>query len=555
MNVEPLATNRPHRFTTVADAALAIVVVLHIVLIWLAPRMPTQDGPSHLHNADALLRLSDPESSEFRKFYVINPSPSPNWLGHVILAGLLTSLPPAAAEKVFVSIYAIGFMLAVRYALRSVSASGGALALLATPFILSWHLYMGFYNYCIGLVLWCVGFGYWLRRRGLRSARQVGTFALLCVLLYASHPTALVALGVAIGASGLFGMSLRRAGRGGEPTAPAHSRELTARLLLPLVSTLPALALAVVYGRTGGGGGETRWAPLREVALELATMDPLVALNEAERPIAAAFAACLTIIVVAVAHDRWSRPRTPGASTEVSLYAAAAALLALYFVTPGGIGGCWYVNGRILPFAVLSLLIASGAGPLRPWLARALPIAGCVFTVAFLLVRAPAHLAMGALLAECVAPAPLVTPNATVLSIGFAHGGRDASGRPLSTRVKPFLHLGAAIAAERGAIDLRNYEANTSVFPVRYRPERQPFRAIALDGNMEAEPPRVDFIHYAERTGEHVHYVLLCGVAPQHDHDLNAKGIFKQLAFGYERVFITPRTGFVQLYKLKSPSP
>lgn len=558
MSAEPRGTDRPPRATTAADAALAAVVVLHIVLIWLAPRVPTQDGPSHLHNADVLLRLTDPESSEFREFYMVNASPSPNWIGHVILAGLLTSFPPAAAEKIFVSIYAIGFALAIRYALRSASARGGSLALLATPFIMSWHLYMGFYNYCIGVVLWCVAFGYWMRRRGLHGPRQLALFSLFCALLYASHPTALVALGVAIGASTLFGATLRSAPRGasqgGEAAASPRARELTSRLLLPLVATLPALALGIVYGRSGGGDSETRWAPLRKVALELATMDPLVALTEAERPVAAAFAACLGVLVAGIACDRASRRRTPEVSTGVSLFAAAGALFALYFAAPAGIGDCWYVNGRILPFAVLALLIACGAAPLRPWVGRTLPAAGGAFALAFLLTRGPAHLAIGALLAECVAPAPFVAPNATVLSIGFAHAGRDANGLPLSTRVKPFLHLGAAIAAERGAIDLRNYEANTSVFPVRYRPERQPLRALALDGGADAEPPKVDFVNYSERTGEAVDYVLVSGITAGHEHDLNAKRIFKQLAHGYEQVFGAPGSGYVQLYKLRSPS-
>ncbi|MFN0152304.1 MAG: hypothetical protein ACKVU1_16490 [bacterium] len=537
------------RFLALPDIGLATIILLHVALIWWPARFPTQDGPAHLHNADALLRISDPESPAFGEYYEVNATPSPNWLGHATLAFLLTMFSPVVAEKVFLSTYVIAFALAVRFALGSTRTSAASLALLSTPFILSWHLQMGFYNFCLGVVVWCVAFGYWLRRGGLRTWRQIGLFMVFCLLLYASHLIALGALGLVIGAVTLWTTvsdRIRHRGRpanGAAETSPPGS--LRARLLAPLVAALPAIALFAIYQRNGESHG-VGWVSTAKLTRELMTMDPLVALNENERPFGIAYAACLALLfALALIVRRRDSDSVPSAG----LFAAAASLFALYFAAPSGVGGCWYVNGRILVFAVLALIIAIGSAPLRPWIARTAAVSGFAFGIAFLLARQPTILAAGELLAESLTAAPLVAPNSTILSLGFSHRGRSADGSPLSTRIKPFLHTGAAIAAERGAIDVRNYEANTSVFPVRYRFERNPFRAFGSDPDMEAEPPRVDFINYAKRTGASVDYILVSGFGPEHEHNLAAKGILKQLSYGYERIFVSPGTGFVQLYK------
>ena len=50
-----------------------------------------------------------------------------------------------------------------------------------------------------------------------------------------------------------------------------------------------------------------------------------------------------------------------------------------------------------------------------------------------------------------------------------------------SADVVPFLYASGYVTAQRNAVDLCNYEANTGYFPVGFRPELNPYTHLALD--------------------------------------------------------------------------
>src|SRR6478672_1600454 len=82
---------------------LLALLLLHVAPLWFFPYFPSQDGPAHLENAVILRDYRD--RPVLQEFYEPNLSPDPNWLGHLILAGLMTVLPLLVAEKVLLTGY------------------------------------------------------------------------------------------------------------------------------------------------------------------------------------------------------------------------------------------------------------------------------------------------------------------------------------------------------------------------------------------------------------------------------------------------------------------
>ena len=125
------------------------LLLLHVAFLWFFTYLPTQDGPSHLNNANVILKYFRSEYPVFREYYVLNTSVWSNWLGHGILAGLMSLFPLLVAEKVFVSGYVITFPLTVRYALRGIRPEAGVLSFLSFPLIYNYTFQYGFLEFLL----------------------------------------------------------------------------------------------------------------------------------------------------------------------------------------------------------------------------------------------------------------------------------------------------------------------------------------------------------------------------------------------------------------------
>src|SRR4029453_18246252 len=99
-----------------------------------------------------------------------------------------------------------------------------------------------------------------------------------------------------------------------------------------------------------------------------------------------------------------------------------------------------------------------------------------------------------------------IEPNTTLLPIEFSQRGDEPNGPALSLRVDFLLNAAGYIAAERGIVDLGNYEAGqTRHFPTLFRPDLNPavyLNYAPLDsatGELQALPTQI--LDYPQRTG------------------------------------------------------
>jgi hypothetical protein len=444
-------------------ALFAALALLALVPFWAVAWVPTVDGPSHVYNAWIQAHLGDGGSGSYpalAEYFEIDRRPLPNWTAQAALRLLLAVLPPAAAEKVLVSGYAVLFLLAARYLAGAVDPGRSWLAWLAVPFALSVALHFGFYSFCISLALFLLTLGFWWRGRerpGLRFAVILNGLLLLCYFSHiVSSLLALLALGV------LWLATLPSAVRAG--ALRRHLRHVA--ILLPQ-AVLPVWFLLAQRGAPVRGPREAfpTWSTL---------FLPRALFSFAGWPPRLILALVFLLLVLLTLRRRWLESRgTLRFRDEDAWPLLAVVLVAVYLLAPEKMAGGSLLKLRLTLYPWLALL---------PWLDpppsprfRRAAVAGLALLAAWSVATVlSAYRERDREVQAFLAAADGIAPDTRVVALVF--GPTGAFREPLA-----LFHAFDRAAVARGAVDLDDYEAASGAFPVRFRSSvfRPPTAAIA----------------------------------------------------------------------------
>jgi hypothetical protein len=493
---------KPDRGTLV----LALVIVVQLLPIWLLPYFPSQDGPVHMTIARVLRDYPRPEAQVLREYYQLNGEAVPNRFIYFVLADVLRFVSVPAAEKILLSAYVILLPLAVRYAVAGVAAENAFLAVLALPFTFNFLLNMGFYNFSVSLVAFFFALGWWLRHRERFGPRAALVFGGLSIWVYFCHVVSLVALLAAVG------------------VAAITKRDLRGAAWLALAG-LPAAALTLSYA--GEMGGYRGWLPFGDRLWRLATLNALVSVDS-RIDLLAAF---LAVALAGVAFRLLAQKRQ-----ESGLGFAVVALLVLTLAAPQAVGVGNFITDRLvlLPYMVLIPWLAGFEHSSRSRLGLEILGAGVALGMLGLLV--PRWQEANQYLAEMAPALELVEPGSTYLPLAFSWEGEAPEGGPVVHRIFPFLHAGDHVSARQAVANLNLFAAGTGAFPIRYRPERDPYT------------------HLRTRNGwvlsGDVDYVLVWWPRIREPKLLETGRLLVELEAGYDRIYTSPRD-LVRLYRRK----
>lgn len=530
----PSASVKPPPRLSPEILLFAALVVLHLVPLWAFPFFPSQDGADHQAVAHVLREYDDPGASLLRQYYRLNRESLPNRFVYFLLADVFAGLPVPLAEKLLLSLYVVLLPVAIRYAVRGVDPGAGSLSVLAFPFLYNFPFHMGFYNFCFSLVAFFFALGWWLRRQGRMGPPAVAMLAVLALWVYFAHPVSFVLAFVAILTLAGWGMLL-------EWRETGLWRGLRAWVLPPFLAFLPALVLMATFvGQRLDRqvAGLSLWVRIKH----LASLYSLVSMDRRVVVFSTAFAALLAAFAVACVLRRRGREPRDG------LLLVALVFTLIYFVAPNDLSGGGFIVHRINLYVFLALL---------PWLAgfplgrreRLLLQAGAVaVSLGILGLLWPRYAQVNDGLKEVVAAGEHIPRDTTVLALSYAPFGLAPDGGPLVFRLRPFLHPVGHIAARKRIVDLSLYPADEDYFPIFFTPALNPYDRIGIRDGMEADPPRVDFLGYPERTGGRVDYVLTWRLDAARRDDPWVRSALRQLAEGYEPVYTSPR-GWVEVWR------
>lgn len=528
-------------------------IVVHLIPLWAVRHFPSQDGPAHLGNVAIIRKYFDPDCTAFQAYYNFNRNFTPNWAGHLVLAGLTSFLPLLVAEKVFLSGYVILFPLAVRYAVSAVRRDSAFLAVLAFPFVYNYPLHMGFYSFSYSLAMFFFVSGYWLRHRERFGWRETVTLAGFLLLLYFCHLVSLAAAFLEILLLATWAVLPNLGRQVSQRRFGLHHVRAVLPALNPLVAFVPAAVLAglfLVQNRQSHLSWEDK-PPLRAAVKDLFSLHSLVSYEEREIWVARAVAGLFGGIIAYLILSRRISLRL----TLWNGFALLAAFYALvYLAGPSAVSSGSYIHDRMNLFPFLALILWFAAQSYGPRARRSIQVLGLGLAATLLAIRSAKYAELNDYIEEYLSGMPHIEPNTTLLPIAFSQHGDGPDPRPVSLRIDFLLNLAGYIAAERHVVDLGNYEASqTNSFPVMFRPRLNPAEQLryapvdSASGEFTAVPTAI--LSYPLRSGGSVDYVLVWGVRDRDRRARIPKIIFSQLEEGYDLVYTSPERRLVQLYR------
>jgi hypothetical protein len=521
------------------------LIALLLIPLWTFKYFPSQDGPSHLDNANVVREYHAPDRIIFREDYTLNNNFGLNWLGYLILGGLMSIVPVTIAEKIFLSGYVIFLPVAFRGALRAIRPDSKFIGVMIFPFVYNYFLHMGFYNFLYGLVIFFFTFTYWLKHYESLTARNTLTLTILFILLYLCHPLSFLLAG-----AGLIAFAAGQIFLGGNRGRPADNPwKMVKKTVFPLFGALaPTFFLSGIcflsgmWFLTGRPGGALPRLSLPTLWGYLFTVEPLVSYQRQEAWCAIAMGWLFLLIIAYVLifkPHHYQRNVLVGGFLPV-----VASYVLLYFIIPNTLNGA-DTSVRISLYIFLALLLWFAAQSYSSAMKGIIRTAATAIAVTFLVMHTFKYAELNKYLNEYLSGSALIKPNTTLLALNFSSGSRTPDGRELSLRIKPFLHAAGYIAAERKIVSLNNSHAWFVYFPTLFRHYLNPRKYI---GKIESEPPEVEFLNYPLRTGKYVDYVLVWKMDEKYREHPVTQFINQQLAKGYRLIYTSPQRGFMKLY-------
>src|SRR6185503_2746036 len=256
--------------------------------------------------------------------------------------------------------------------------------------------------------------------------------------------------------------------------------------------------------------------------------------------------------VLARRRDRAVSPRP-----EDGLLVTALLFAVVYFAAPSELAGGGFVNHRLGLFPPLALLLWLGSGRWTRRVRVGAQLAGALLAIGMLATLWARWWRVDRQLDEYVAVAERIEDGRTVLPLALAPHGiertADGRSRELAFRVSPFIHAMGYVAGRRPIVDLGLYEACEDYFPLRFRPDLDPYRHLSTGPiGIEIVPPRLDIAGY-ERHGGRVDYVLLWQPQAMPRDLPTGRDLYRQLDSGFDRVHVSSR-GNAELWRRKLPS-
>lgn len=507
---------------------------------------PSQDGPSHLENANIIREYNHPDRAIFREYYSINKTSVANWLLHLILAGLISFAPVLVAEKILLSGYIVMFPLSVRYAIGATKPNATFISFMSFPFICNFLFHMGFYSFSYSLPMFFLTMGFWLKYRENLTVGKILILALLSLLTYFFHIVSLIICYIGMALITFFDIVMDTRAR---QIDLAFLWKVLRRRVGPLFfALLPTIFFLMAFLSQQGikmSYGTSFLLRLKQICVlySLCSYD----LNEVWPSLALACLFAIVISLILVSRIRKFRLVT----SDMLLFVAFVYML-VYFIAPNTISGGGALTPRLLLYPFFVLILWLGAQSYRKAFKRNIVIASVGIALIFLGLHAKKYAELNTYIDEYLSGMHLVKSNTTLLPLCFSHFGHSLDGQKLSRRVAIFLHISSYIAVQRGVVQLDNYEAfGCGYFPLTYKPSLNPVKHIAIHGGIENIPPEVDFLSYPKRTGRHVDYILLFGDYRKFIDHQATKSIFEQLEQGYDLIYSSSNKGQLHLYSRK----
>ena len=246
------------------------------------------------------------------------------------------------------------------------------------------------------------------------------------------------------------------------------------------------------------------------------------------------------------------RTRPLSAYQNSALIGAGVMVLAL-ILAPERLDEFGWLPARLLPLVVITLTLGLGSAPLSKRVWRVASVGALILGSATLLYRLPAHAALANTLSDYRSVSTLLEPNSVILPIHFdvLYSKEESDASKYRAEFLPFHHAAGYLLLDKPFINLRNYQASKTYFPLRHRASHDPVTQLsptAEPSNFQGAPLRVRLEQFEVNTGETLDYVLVWGT-PENSTAPDVLDFFDQLEAGYKLVGTVESSEMMQVYE------
>ncbi len=507
------------------DLLFYTCVFLLTLPILLLPAFPTLDGPAHAYNANLFREWYLGDQEFLSAYFSSHPFINPNLLSHLILglAGLI--LEPSQAEKLMVVLCVISLPMAFRYFIRSFQEQINAFTFLILPFAYSFPLFLGFFNFCLGISVFFFAYGYWVRRGKDGGYRSKVILFILFFACYLAHLFVFLLL------AGIVFLH--------ELVIWWKARDSKNGIISVLLLLLPLLILSVWFllrqPKMSPGGIPD---PLQIMGW-LFNAQSIIGLNEGYEQVFTRCISVLSILLLGGIVFRWKKfnlERDSVKSTvRLLLLVAGLGILALNFLFPDWMFGGGYLSLR-LNFLFFIFLFTVIALYYRNTTIGMLCVTVVLITTSFRLVYYTSESAKHARdVPELQELAGHIPERSNVLPLIYSNEWFQG-------------HFSNYIGKTGKVIIFENYEAETHYFPLEWKPEQNPKKHL---WDLIHLQPCGDFTSYKSVTGMNIDHILVWRFNEEAANSC-AKDLLRRVRLDYDTLKVS-YYGNGTIFKRKQP--
>lgn len=516
-------------------------IIVALLQIWLPGYYLTCDGPCHLYNAKIVHDIWNHEHTTlWGRFYDLVYTPDPNSTTTFVLAMLLYIAKGVVAEKLFLTGYIVITISGFFFLLRSISGKGSYWPLAVFIFIFTTAFAKGFYNFSLGTAFFYWMVWGWLRYLSKPDKKNAGLFFILSFFTFFSHLLPFVFGGITCAALILsHGMAME---------AKDNRLKYFVRRSAVLALLLIPFLLLMLWFTEKQGGMQMHLSLHLYRLVELLEFKYIITIVQQEY-LWAKITGILFFVLLVITGIKSLRHITIHKYDGFVLSLLAVGLI--YLLVPEDFMGraiIITIRAQIYVYVFICCCIAYRMPDGRLKNAGGLGIAALFVVLSgyrMVCMQQANEVLTGYLYAT-----NHIKENAVVLSLDFSPNGKDKNGNKIADRNDIFHHASQYMAVTKPIVILDNYEANMGYFPVRWKPEVNPYNHLSRNNGIEGIPPYAEIENYRTTTGIVIDNILLWCYDSSYNNNADFATLYAEIERNYRLVY-TDNIGNTILYARK----